>query len=44
MGELLDTLVVGDRVDIAFNIDINIYRGARQLQVLLKDVKIHQTE
>ena len=44
MGELLETLTIGDRVDIAFNIDINIYRGARQLQVLLKDVKIHQTE
>ncbi len=42
MGELLDILSVGDVVDIVFNIDINIYRGARQLQVLLKDVKIHQ--
>ena len=44
MGELLDLLNVGDVVDIAFSIDINIYRGARQLQVLLKDVKIHQAE
>ena len=44
MGELLDTLTTDDKIDIAFNIDINIYRGARQLQVLLKDVKIHQTE
>ncbi len=44
MGELLDILNVGDIIDIAFSIDINIYRGARQLQVLLKDVKIHQAE
>lgn len=41
MGELLDILNEGDKIDIAFSIDINIYRGARQLQVLLKDVKIH---
>ena len=44
MGELLDTLTTDDKIDIAFNIDINIYRGVRQLQVLLKDVKIHQAE
>ena len=41
MGELLGLLKENDYVDIAFSIDINIYRGARQLQVLLKDVKIH---
>lgn len=41
MGELLDILKVDDIIDIAFSIDINIYRGARQLQVLLKDIKIH---
>ncbi len=41
MGELLDILKIDDTIDIAFSIDINIYRGARQLQVLLKDVKIH---
>lgn len=40
MGELLDVLQEGDKVDIAFSIDINIYRGARQLQILLKDVKL----
>ena len=44
MGELLDVLTIDDKVDIVFNIDINIYRGARQLQVLLKDIKIHQAE
>lgn len=41
MGELLEVLNINDIVDIAFNIDINIYRGARQLQILLKDIKIH---
>ncbi len=41
MGELLDILKVDDIIDIAFSVDINIYRGARQLQVLLKDIKIH---
>ena len=44
MGELLDTLVIDDKIDIVFNIDINIYRGARQLQVLLKDLRIHQAD
>ncbi len=44
MGELLDLLKIDDKIDIAFSIDINIYRGARQLQVLLKDVKINCTE
>ncbi len=42
MGEFLEILNVGDVIDIAFSIDINIYRGTRQLQVLLKDIKIHQ--
>ncbi len=41
MGELLDILQIDDVIDIAFSIDINIYRGTRQLQVLLKDIKIH---
>ncbi len=44
MGELLDVLQIDDKIDIAFSIDINIYRGARQLQVLLKDVKINRAE
>ncbi len=44
MGEFADVLSVNDKIDIVFNIDINIYRGARQLQILLKDIKIHQSE
>ena len=40
MGELCNLIKCDDIIDIAFNLDINIYRGARQLQVLLKDVKV----
>lgn len=43
MGELNELIKTDDVIDIAFNIDINIYRGMRQLQVLLKDVKISKT-
>ncbi len=39
MGELNVLLKNEDVVDIAFNLDINIYRGMRQLQILLKDVR-----
>ncbi len=42
MGELNETLKNDDIIDIAFNLDINIYRGMRQLQVLLKDVKLSE--
>lgn len=39
MGEFNEILHINDTVDIAFNLDINLYRGMRQLQVLLKDIK-----
>lgn len=39
MGELNDEINNDELLDIAFNVDINIYRGMRQLQVILKDVK-----
>lgn len=42
MGELNEILKNDDLVDIAFNLDINLYRGMRQLQVLLKDVKLSE--
>ena len=42
MGELSETLNNNDIIDIAFNLDINIYRGMRQLQVLIKDVKLNK--
>lgn len=40
MGELNTLLKNDDLIDIAFNLDINIYRGVRQVQVLLKDVRL----
>ncbi len=39
MGELCHHIKINDLVDIAFNLDINVYKGIRQHQVLLKDVK-----
>jgi len=39
MGELQTTIKCNDVVDIAFNLDTNVYKGMQQLQVLLKDVK-----
>ncbi len=42
MGELNEILKNDDLIDIAFNLDINLYRGMRQLQVLLKDVKLSE--
>lgn len=42
MGELSTLLKNDDIIDIAFNLDINMYRGTRQLQVLLKDVKLSE--
>ena len=42
MGELNEVLKNDDLIDIAFNLDINLYRGMRQLQVLLKDVKLSE--
>lgn len=42
MGELNELLKNDDMIDIAFNLDINVYRGMRQLQVLLKDVRLSE--
>ena len=36
MGELNEVLKNDDLIDIAFNLDINLYRGMRQLQVFAK--------
>ena len=44
MGNLCKEIKINDLVDIAFNLDINIYRGMRQLQVLLKDIKFSVTD
>ena len=39
MGSYLQELKLHDKVDILFHLDINIYRGERQVQVLLKDMR-----
>ena len=38
MGELVDELLIGDKIDIAGTIDINYFNGARSIQVVLKNV------
>lgn len=39
MGELAKELNVGDNVSIAFNMDINRFRGAENVQLIIKDIK-----
>lgn len=39
MGGYLERLKTGDKVDIAFSLDVNIFKGERLVQVLLKDVR-----
>ena len=39
MGERAETLLPGGRVDIAFRLERNRYRGREQLQLLLQDLK-----
>ena len=38
MGELVDELLIGDKIDIAGTIDINYFNGVRSIQVVLKNV------
>ncbi len=39
MGALAKELAPQDKVDIVFNLETNVYRGERRMQVLLKDVR-----
>lgn len=39
MGELINDLKSGDVVSIAYNMSVNVYNGAENLQLILKDVK-----
>ena len=41
--ESLD-LNVGDSADVLFNIDINEYAGRRSLQLIIKDIRLSETE
>ncbi len=40
MGYLSGQLTVGASIDIAFNLESNIYRGERRAQLLLKDLRL----
>lgn len=40
MGRFLEVVKLGQVVDIAFALDVNIFRGERLVQVLLKDIHI----
>ena len=40
MGAYADTLHQGDVIDAAFSLDINVYQGAENAQLVLKDIKI----
>ena len=39
MGELAQSIAVGQKVDIAFTMSVNIYQDNENLQLLLKDIK-----
>ena len=39
MGEYADYLKSGDFIDVAFNLDINDFRGTKSVQLILKDIK-----
>lgn len=39
MGSFTDHFVVGNKIDIAFTIGINIFRGEKNLQLIIKDAR-----
>ena len=39
MGNMSDRFVVGDKLDVAFTISTNIYRGEKNLQLIIKDAR-----
>ncbi len=42
MGQFLPQLKLGDLIDIAFSLDVNLFRGERLVQVLLKDIRFSE--
>lgn len=40
MGELCDRFMVGDKIDVAFCMNTNYYRGEKQLCLTIKDVRL----
>ena len=39
VGDSLDKLVIGSKVDVAFTMDVSSYNGCLQLQLILKDIR-----
>lgn len=40
MASLASSFIVGSKLDIAFNMNINHYRGEKHLQIVLKDIRL----
>ncbi len=40
MGNLAEQLAVGAEIEIAFNLEANVYHGERRAQILLKDMRL----
>jgi len=38
MGELIDNFLIGDKVDIAGTIDVNVFNGMQNIQMTLKNI------
>ena len=39
IGELADEYQIGDRIDVAGNLEINEYNGKKNIQIVLKDLR-----
>ena len=39
MGELSEKYLLDDKVDIVGNLDLNVYNGNENVQIILKDIR-----
>ena len=39
---MVEKLKKGDYIDVAGGLNINIYKGVKKLQLLIKDIKLHK--
>lgn len=44
MGEYYNYLKEGDFINVAFGLDINDYKGYKNVQLILKDIKLAEVE